>query len=75
MLVEKDLTSLPIRVHSDGKDSITRTFDYSDLCAFLLLVLGVGDSHHDADFQDAVSNLTLLQLCTHTKGQNSKTWR
>lgn len=37
---EHDLTSLPIRETVNGKTKVSHTFDYADLNAYLLLVLG-----------------------------------
>jgi Mg2+/Co2+ transporter CorC len=57
MLVDQKLTSLLLR-QSPSDTSVSRTFDYSDLTAFLLMVLGVTDSHPSsmttASFQDLV---------------------
>lgn len=58
MLVDQQLTSLLLR-QSPSDPSVSRTFDYTDLTAFLLLVLGVTDPSHPsnmsaASFQDLV---------------------
>ena len=58
MLVDQKLTSLLLR-QSPADPSVSRTFDYTDLTAFLLLVLGVTDPSHPsnmsaASFQDLV---------------------
>lgn len=58
MLVDQNLTSLLLR-SSPSDTSVSRTFDYSDLTAFLLMVLGVMDASHasnmsTASFQDLV---------------------
>lgn len=39
MLIDYDLSSLPIR--QPGSDVVCGTFDYSDLNAFLLLIMGI----------------------------------
>ncbi len=58
MLVDQKLTSLLLR-QSPSDSSVSRTFDYTDLTAFLLMVLGVTDHTHPsnmsaASFQDLV---------------------
>ena len=58
MLVDQNLTSLLLR-QSPTDTSVSRTFDYSDLTAFLLMVLGVTDPSHSStmsstSFQDLV---------------------
>lgn len=58
MLVDQKLTSLLLR-QSPSDSSVSRTFDYTDLTAFLLMVLGVTDPTHPsnmsaASFQDLV---------------------
>jgi hypothetical protein len=58
MLVDQNLTSLLLR-QSPADTSVSRTFDYSDLTAFLLMVLGVTDPSHSStmsstSFQDLV---------------------
>jgi Mg2+/Co2+ transporter CorC len=58
MLVDQNLTSLLLR-QSPTDTSVSRTFDYSDLTAFLLMVLGVMDPSHSStmsstSFQDLV---------------------
>jgi len=58
MLVDQKLTSLLLR-QSPTDTSVSRTFDYSDLTAFLLMVLGVTDPSHSStmsstSFQDLV---------------------
>jgi CBS domain len=57
MLVDQQSTSLLIREHPN-ETAVSRTFDYSDLTAFLLMVLGVTDSHPSTmsapSFQDLV---------------------
>ena len=58
MLVDQKLTSLLLR-QSPSDSSVSRTFDYTDLTAFLLLVLGVTDPSHPSNmsaesFQDLV---------------------
>src|SRR5271170_1279467 len=58
MLVDQKLTSLLLR-QSPSDASVSRTFDYSDLTAFLLMVLGVTDPSHSStmsstSFQDLV---------------------
>ena len=58
MLVDQNLTSLLLR-QSPSDTTVSRTFDYSDLTAFLLMVLGVTDPSHastmsSTSFQDLV---------------------
>jgi hypothetical protein len=58
MLVDQNLTSILLRP-SPTDTSVSRTFDYSDLTAFLLMVLGVTDPSHSStmsstSFQDLV---------------------
>jgi CBS domain len=58
MLVDQKLTSLLLR-QNPSDTSVSGTFDYSDLTAFLLMVLGVTDPSHPstmstASFQDLV---------------------
>ena len=55
MLVDQQVTSLLLR-QSPNDTSVSRTFDYSDLTAFLLMVLGFMDPSHmsTASFQDLV---------------------
>lgn len=56
--MDQNLTSLLLR-QSPTDTSVSRTFDYSDLTAFLLMVLGVTDPSHSStmsstSFQDLV---------------------
>lgn len=51
ILSEHDLTQIPIR-SSKHDSSLVRTFDYSDLCALLLMILDVDESPED--FRDIV---------------------
>ena len=51
ILSEHDLTQIPIR-SSKHDQSLVRTFDYSDLCALLLMILDVDES--PADFRETV---------------------
>lgn len=59
MLVDQNLTSILLR-QSSSSTSVSGTFDYSDLTAFLLMVLGVTDAKghpstiSDTSFQDLV---------------------
>jgi len=59
MLVDQNLTSILLR-QSLSSTSVSGTFDYSDLTAFLLMVLGVTDTKghpstiSDTSFQDLV---------------------
>jgi len=57
MLVDQRLTSVLLR-QSPNDTAVSRTFDYSDLTAFLLMVLGVTDPSHSSmsntSFQDLV---------------------
>ena len=58
MLVDEKLTSLLLR-QNPSDTSVSGTFDYADLTAFLLMVLGVTDPSHpstvsNASFQDLV---------------------
>jgi CBS domain len=58
MLVDQELTYLLLR-QSPSDTSVSRTFDYSDLAAFLLMVAGVTDPSHSstmfsASFQDII---------------------
>jgi CBS domain len=58
MLVDQQLTSLLLR-QSPSDTSVSRTFDYTDLTAFLLMVLGFTDPSHasttsSTSFQDLV---------------------
>ena len=55
MLVDQKLTSLLLR-QSSSDTSVSGTFDYTDLTAFLLMVLGVPDPNFEttASFKEAV---------------------
>jgi len=58
ILIDRKLTSLLLRSSPDDK-RVSRTFDYSDLTIFLLMVLGVTDaaqysSKESSSFQDLV---------------------
>lgn len=59
MLVDQNLTSILLR-QSSSSTSVSGTFDYADLTAFLLMVLGVTDAKghpstiSDTSFQDLV---------------------
>ncbi|EEB07293.1 inducer-sexual development Sds23/Moc1 [Schizosaccharomyces japonicus yFS275] len=48
LLIDNDLSSIPIRA-AKGSDDIARVFDYSDLTAFLLLVLHIDDAKEATD--------------------------
>ncbi|BFZ56368.1 cell separation during budding [Savitreella phatthalungensis] len=52
ILNEHDLTQIPIRSSPDDA-RLVRTFDYSDLCAFLMMILDV-DRDYPEDFQDTI---------------------
>ena len=54
MLIDHSLSSIPIR-SSPTDESVCGTFDYSDLAAFLLLIMGVyqpEDGEDTSSFQD-----------------------
>src|SRR5687768_1754571 len=54
MLIDHGLSSVPIR-NSPTDESVCGTFDYSDLAAFLLLIMGVYQPEEEEDtasFQD-----------------------
>lgn len=48
MLIDYELSSIPIR-SSPTEQSVCGTFDYSDLCAFLLLIMGLYQPEEDED--------------------------
>jgi hypothetical protein len=48
MLIDHELSSIPIR-SSPNEQSVCGTFDYSDLTAFLLLIMGLYQPEEDED--------------------------